>query len=206
MSDPFYNIYKSNYDVKYKIINKHTEDNKFYITLDKVYPFDKYNNSYITCELFNENIILLNYLSIRGNPIIFKTGEYEIKDTGSIDRYGDKLYKLQSSLFPLSYYEKLGKTIISERKSANKINDIQYEYKKEYTKFIAEFNLEHYLLNIGDLIYITEDYYYNIINEPFQIISIKRTANFFPFFLLSFIVFPKDLKNNLIFGILVNSS
>ena len=120
---------------------------------------------------------MLNYLSIRGNPIISKTGEYEIKDTGSIDRYGDKVYKIQSSLFPLSYYERLGKTIVSERKSVNKISDLQYEYKKEYTKFIAEFNLEHYLLNIGDLIHITEDYYYNIINEPFQIISIKRSAN-----------------------------
>lgn len=173
-SSPFYNLYKSNYDVKYKIISKTIDVDKFYITLDKVYPYYKQNGKYITPELYSENVIELNYLSIRGNPIISKTGEYEIKDTGSIDRYGDKVYKISSSIFPLSYYEKLGKTIINERKSVNKISNTNYEYKKEYTKFVAEFTIEHYLLNIGDLIYITEDYYYHIDNEPFQVIGIDR--------------------------------
>lgn len=174
-SSSFNSIYELYKEYKYKIIGMREEDSKYYIVLDKIYPYLLDNAGYMKAELFTENIIHLNYLSIRGNPLVVKNGEYSFEDKYSIDRYGEKTVSIKSGLFDLEYFNKFANMIVSERKSVeydSMLNMFFYDSKR--TKFIAEFSLDNYTIALGDLIYITEDYFYNIVKEPFKVIGISR--------------------------------
>ena len=171
----FNTIYELYKEYKYKVIGKTTEDGLYYITLDKIYPYLLDNEEYMSASIYNENVIHLNYLSIRGNPLVFKNGEYSLEDKYSIDRYGEKSISLKTGLFELEYLNRLANVMVSERKSVeydSLTNSFYYDEKR--TKFIAEFTLENYTIGLGDIIYITEDYYYNIVKEPFKIIGLSR--------------------------------
>ena len=65
--------------------------------------------------------------------------------------------------------------IVSERKSVEYDNlSKMFSYDSKRTKFVAEFSLDNYTIALGDLIYITEDYFYDIVKEPFKVIGISR--------------------------------
>jgi hypothetical protein len=177
-NDQFNQIYEQNKTVKYSVIGKSIDSNKYYITLDKIYPYVISNSSYIKSELYSSDIIHLNYLSIRGNPLIYKNGTYSSEDKYSIERYGEKKYSLKTGLFTLDYLNRLSNVMISEMKSVeyDSINKV-FTYDKTQTKFVAEFSIDYYNIAIGDIIYISEDYYYGMVKEPFKIIKISRTGS-----------------------------
>lgn len=171
----FNSTYELHKEYKYKIIGMREETSGYYITLDKIYPYLLDSAGYMKAELFTENIIHLNYLSIRGNPLVVKNGEYSFEDKYSIDRYGEKTVSIKSGLFDLEYFNKFANMIVSERKSVEYDNlSKMFSYDSKRTKFVAEFSLDNYTIALGDLIYITEDYFYDIVKEPFKVIGISR--------------------------------
>lgn len=174
----FNTIYEQNKEVKYSIIGKNIEGNKYYITLDKIYPYILDNGSYMKSEVYSSDIIHLNYLAIRGNPLVYKNGTYTSEDKYSIERYGEKKYSLKTGLFTLEYLNRLSNVMISEMKSVeyDSINKV-FSYDKSQTKFIAEFSIDSYSIEIGDIVYLSEDYYYGMVREPFKIIKISRTGS-----------------------------
>ena len=145
-SDPKYQTYLTFKDARYLITSKFIDDGEYYITLNDYYPMAE-GTEFTFIKYIRDNIILLNELYFRANPVMEAEINYEYNHDESIIEYGTKEYTIEGKSIQKNDFLKITAYLKDTYNGVN-INGIRNKIRAEMMRRVD--------LEAGDVIYLTD--------------------------------------------------
>jgi hypothetical protein len=100
MTTSEYELYYSNKNTRYTIQTCFEESGNYYIVIDNAYPWSS-TMSYVFSftRFMSTDIVYLNELYLKGNPVISLTTTVETEDSSSIDLYEEQTYEIDGRFY-----------------------------------------------------------------------------------------------------------